>query len=102
LAIFSKHSVDVTKNLRNVPNFISQHILNNAISKIGALSSKDLGRMRMIEKEFLEDVFIDFNNYNGQILKELDDEQNKWIMERVKADILQLISIVTSKNDRSG
>jgi hypothetical protein len=29
LAIFSKHSVDVTKNLRNVPNFISQHILNN-------------------------------------------------------------------------
>ncbi len=95
-------SQDLDFLLDDLRNYITENRLNNAVSKIGALSSKDLGRMRMIEKEFLEDVFIDFNNYNGQILKELDDEQNKWIMERVKADILQLISIVTSKNNRSG
>ena len=77
--------------ISDLRNYITKNRLDSAISKIGAVDNTNKERISELEDEFLEDVFLDFNLENDQILDEIDEEEKKWIRERIHADIRQFI-----------
>lgn len=87
----SSKAVDLGFILDELNNYITQHRLESAISKIGALNIHDTQRLKEIETECAQDVLIDFNEDNDDFLTELSQEDNAWVFERVSSEIRKLI-----------
>ncbi len=72
--------------------YVSQNRLESVISKVGALDIKNMLRISEIKSEFLQDVITDFNENNGNLLEELNNEDQEWITERLHSEIQKVIS----------
>jgi Rnl2 family RNA ligase len=72
--------------------YVTENRLNSALSKTGRLDFTNEQRMQEIRQEFLDDIFTDFNEDNGQILTELDTAKTQWLRDRLAARITDLIS----------
>ena len=83
------HSEDLDFLVEALREYVTVNRLQSAISKIGALNANN---QEFILDEFLTDIWIDFNEENNDILKELNSEQQNWVKERLKAAIRQLVS----------
>jgi len=94
----SSSSVELTYIVMELQNYVTVNRLESAISKIGALDFDNSQRISDIEQEFLQDTLVDFNQINDGFLNELDEEQLKWISDRIKADIQHLI--ISKKKDK--
>ncbi len=70
--------------VEEIRNYVTQNRLQSAISKIGSLDINNPKRVQEIENEFLRDILTDFDENNEAILKELSNQQMKWVEERVK------------------
>ena len=88
---FTSNTEELSFLLDELRNYVTLNRLESAISKIGALDRHNEKRLSEIEDEFLKDVFVDFNEENGDLLKDLSSEQNDWLLARVKANITELV-----------
>ncbi|WP_240337525.1 hypothetical protein [Aquimarina sp. AD1] len=71
---------------------MTKNRLDSAISKIGAMDHNKKQRISELENEFLEDTLLDFNLDNNGILEGMDTIEKKWVIDRIRGDIRQLIS----------
>ncbi|MGH1385953.1 RNA ligase family protein [Kordia sp.] len=84
-------SEDLSFILDELRNYITTNRLESAVSKIGALDMTNAQRVADIETEFFRDTLVDFNENNDHLLEELANDEQEWIYERVKAEILKLM-----------
>lgn len=70
---------------------MSKNRLESVVSKVGALDVNNQDRLSEIKEEFLQDVFTDFNENNGNLLNDLSHEDKEWIKERVVSEIQKVI-----------
>lgn len=84
-------TVELDFLLKEMQMYVTPKRLESAISKVGALDVANSERVSAIEKEFLEDIFEDFDEDNHQILTELKEEQITWLKNRIQAEIKNLI-----------
>ncbi len=87
----SSNTEEIYFLVEEIKNYVTQNRLQSAISKIGKLDFDNPKRIKEIENEFLRDIFTDFNENNDSILKELSNQQNNWIEERIKVDCNKMI-----------
>lgn len=78
----------ITDELRT---YVTKNRLESVLSKVGALDLNNLVRIADIKEEFLQDVFTDFNENNGNFLNELSQEDREWISERIVSEIQKVI-----------
>lgn len=78
--------------VEEIRNYITINRLQSAVSKIGSLDIDNPKRIQEIEDEFLRDILTDFDENNDAILKELSNQQIKWIEERIKADCRKIMN----------
>ncbi|UEQ77240.1 2'-5' RNA ligase [Chryseobacterium arthrosphaerae] len=78
----------ITDELRT---YVTKNRLESVLSKVGALDLNNLARIADIKEEFLQDVFTDFNENNGNFLNELSQEDREWISERIVSEIQKVI-----------
>ena len=72
--------------------YITLNRLNSALSKIGRLDFDNADRLNEVKKEFLEDIFVDFNEDNGKILDTIDSAKIEWLRNRMMARISEFIN----------
>ncbi|MBQ4801528.1 2'-5' RNA ligase [Aquimarina sp. MMG015] len=77
--------------IAEIRNYLTKNRLDSAISKIGAVDHNKKQRISELENEFLEDTLLDFNLDNNEILEGIDKAEQKWVIDRIRADIRQLI-----------
>ncbi|MBV8328734.1 RNA ligase family protein [Chryseobacterium sp.] len=82
----------ITDELRT---YVTPNRLESVISKVGALDTDNTIRLSEIRSEFLQDVFTDFNENNGNLLHDLSPEDHEWITERIQSEILNIITQTT-------
>jgi len=87
----SSKSEDLSFILDELRNYITTNRLESAISKVGALDMTNSERIADIETEFFRDTLVDFNENNDNLLEELTTEEQRWIHERVKAEIQKMM-----------
>lgn len=78
----------ITDELRT---YVSKNRLESVVSKVGALDVNNQDRLSEIKEEFLQDVFTDFNENNGNLLNDLSHEDREWIKERMVSEIQKVI-----------
>lgn len=77
--------------LLDLRNYITKNRLNNVLSKIGQLDFKNEKRLKEIEISYLEDVWQDFNTNHETILDLLNTKEQKWLQNRLLAEIKNLL-----------
>lgn len=75
--------------LTELRTYISENRLNSVLSKIGRFRHEI---KKEVQIAFREDVWIDFNEHFGNLLNELDAESQKWLKNRVDAEIECLLN----------
>lgn len=75
--------------LAEMQNYVTQNRLNSVLSKIGRLTEE---RLPEIKTAFREDVWTDFQENNENILNDLEATEQKWLQDRIDAEILLLIT----------
>ncbi len=88
----SSRSEELSFLVEEMANYITENRLNSVLSKTGRLDTANEKRLSEIRKEFLEDVFVDFNEDNGHILTDLDTAKMQWLRDRVAARIAEFIA----------
>ncbi|WP_143307509.1 RNA ligase family protein [Chitinophaga vietnamensis] len=78
--------------VEEMAHYITKNRMNSALSKIGRLDFSNEKRMEEIKKEFLEDIFCDFNNDNDNILADLDASDTQWLRDRIAVRIAEFIA----------
>ncbi|WP_232509060.1 RNA ligase family protein [Chryseobacterium sp. StRB126] len=76
---------------------VSRNRLESVISKVGALDINNSLRVSEIKSEFLQDIITDFNEDNGNLLEELTQEDQKWIIERLNSEIQNILSVAAGE-----
>jgi Rnl2 family RNA ligase len=94
----SSKSEDLSFILDEIRNYITTNRLESAISKTGALDFDNQQRIVEIETEFFNDTLIDFNENSQNLLNELSDEEQNWINDRVKSEIVKMVKAVNSSD----
>ena len=87
----SSKSEDLSFITSEIKTYVSTNRLESVVSKVGALDLNNSQRMLEIQSEFLQDVLTDFNENNGNLLAELEQEDRNWITERIKSDIQKVL-----------
>lgn len=80
-------SVELSFLLEDLRKYVTQNRLNSAISKIGHLDFNNEARVLAIKDEFLNDVITEFNQAYSNILADLPETEQEWLIARIKIDI---------------
>lgn len=72
--------------------YVTPNRLDSVLSKIGALDFNNPERMNQIRNDYIEDVFIDFNEEHNNLLELLENDDIQWLSQRITAAINQLLT----------
>lgn len=87
----TSRSEELSFLVEEIAHYITTNRLNSAVSKIGRLDFANEARIQDIKKEFLEDIFCDFNDDNDNILAELDQLKIQWLKDRTSVRIAAFV-----------
>ncbi|MBC9932811.1 RNA ligase family protein [Chitinophaga qingshengii] len=87
----SSRSEQLSFLVTELARYVTANRLNSVLSKVGRLDTANGQRMEEIKTAFLEDVYTDFREDNGDILAELDAADAGWVRDRVAGRIAALI-----------
>jgi len=73
--------------------YITPNRLDSVLSKIGALDFNNQERINQVRNDYLEDVFIDFNEQHHDLLDLLQTDEITWLKQRTTAAVHQLIHL---------
>lgn len=71
--------------------YITENRLSSAVSKIGRLDFTNAQRMSDIRREFLDDIFADFNIDYDNLLADLEADKMQWLRQRIEARIIEFM-----------
>ncbi|NML39947.1 2'-5' RNA ligase [Chitinophaga sp. G-6-1-13] len=83
--------------VEEMARYVTPNRLNSALSKTGGFDASNQQRQEEIRNEFLEDVWVDFNGDSGNILADLDEQDRRWVRERIATRIAVLMADHTSR-----
>lgn len=78
--------------VEEMARYVTRNRLDSVLSKTGRLDMTNPQRLNEIRQEFLEDVWVDFNEDNGNILADLDEQDRRWVRERIASRIAVLMA----------
>lgn len=88
----SSRSEELSFILEEIALYINDNRLQSAVSKTGKIDFENAQRIQQISDEMLADTWADFNEDNQGLLSELNESQQEWLRQRMKARIQMVIS----------
>lgn len=88
----SSRSEQLSFLVAEMARYVTKNRLNSVLSKTGSFDACNQQRTEEIRKEFLEDVWVDFNEDSGNLLADLDEQDRRWVRERIAARIAVLMA----------
>lgn len=79
----TSRSAQLSFLVEEMARYITKNRLDSVLSKTGRLDTGNPQRLEEVRKEFLDDVYTDFNEDNGNILADLEETDRRWIRERI-------------------
>ncbi|QJB38349.1 2'-5' RNA ligase [Chitinophaga oryzae] len=83
----SSRSAQLSFLVDEMARYITKNRLDSVLSKTGRLDAADKQRLEEVRREFLDDVYTDFNEDNGNILADLEETDRRWVRERTATRI---------------
>lgn len=92
IPVVSSRSEQLSFLVTEIARYVTVNRLNSVLSKVGRLDTANSQRMEEIKTAFLEDVYTDFKEDNGDFIAGLDAADARWVQDRIAGRIAALIN----------